>query len=652
MNKLNYIDYGMIAGYFSILVIIGLYLKKRASASMNDYFLGGKKLPWWALGISGMAAWLDMTGTMVVVSFLYMMGPRALFIEFRGATGLVLVFLMLWLGRWYRRSGVMTNAEWMVYRFGDDGWGKFARVSQALSAVIFGVGMLAYSFKGAGMFLATFLPFSPLVCSVIMIAITAVYTLESGFYGVVVTEIFQALCILLGVVFIVIIAVSKAAGTDIAAVAYQVTGSQEWTSSWPAWETTMPKGYENYNLLALVSMFYLAKTVIQGMGMAGDPKFFGARNERETGLLSFLSGWTLMMRWPLMMAFAMLGIFLVKDLFPDQVVLTQAREIIVSHMDEVGSTQWHNTISAIANAPERQNLHMIEQLSSLLGPDWKDKLNLLSYHGTIDSEKILPAVLLWNVPLGLRGLLLVSLIAAAMSTFSAIINITTSFWSRDIYQAYLRPAAKNKELMLTSRLFGLALILGGFVMAYFTETINDIWGWLTVGVAAGMGVPLVLRFYWWRFNGAGFAIGTLTGMIGVIAQRFFWHGMPEVTQFLYGISIGLVGCLVGTYLSRPTDNRVLENFYKTTRPFGLWKKYQYVLSCQEQSDLKNETFYNLLSVPFALCWMVTLYLLPLQLMIREFKAAAFTGVIFVISLVGLYHFWYKKLPKSDLPANG
>lgn len=62
--------------------------------------------------------------------------------------GLVLVFLMLWLGRGYKRSGVMTNAEWMIYRFGNDAWGKFARVSQAVAAVIFGVGMLAYSFKG------------------------------------------------------------------------------------------------------------------------------------------------------------------------------------------------------------------------------------------------------------------------------------------------------------------------------------------------------------------------------------------------------------------------------------------------------------------------------------------------------------------------
>jgi len=647
MHRLNHIDYSMIVFYFAILVAIGLYLKKRASASMNDYFLGGKQLPWWMLGISGMAAWLDMTGTMLIVSFLYMMGPRALFIEIRGGVGLVLVFLMLWVGRWYKRSGVMTNAEWMIYRFGNDGWGKFARVSQAVAAIVFGVGMLAYSFKGAGMFLATFLPFSPIVCSVIMIVITTVYTLESGFYGVVVTEIFQSVCILLGVAFIVIIAVSKIGNTDIAAVTQQVTGSAEWTKSWPQWKTTMPEGYENYNLLTLVSVFYLVKTFIQGAGISGDPKFFGARSERDTGLLSFLSGWTLMIRWPLMMAFAILGIFLVRDLFPDQSVLMEAKNVIVSYTSQVDDSQWHNTISSIANSPEKYDPNMISKLSSLLGDDWKDRINLLGSHGTIDPEKILPAVLLWNVPLGLRGLLLISLIAAAMSTFSAIINMTTAFWTKDLYQAYFRPNAANKELITASHLFGFALVVMGFVLAYYTKTINDIWAWLSVGLAAGMAVPLVLRFYWWRFNGAGYAIGTLTGMFGAVLQRCLWPDMTEVNQFVYGLTVGFAGCITGTFLFKPSSKEVLENFYKTTRPFGLWKPLRGVLSDMQQKELKYETFYNLLSVPFATCWMITIYLLPMQLMIKQFKAAAVTFTVFAISLIGLYEFWYKKLPSAD-----
>ena len=83
MHILNTFDYLVIGIYFSVLVGLGLYLKKRASGSLEDYFLGGRHLPWWALGVSGMAWSLDITGTALIVSFLYMMGPRGLFIEFR-----------------------------------------------------------------------------------------------------------------------------------------------------------------------------------------------------------------------------------------------------------------------------------------------------------------------------------------------------------------------------------------------------------------------------------------------------------------------------------------------------------------------------------------------------------------------------------------
>jgi len=90
MKYLNALDYSIIVIYFVFLIGLGWYLKKKASASIEDYFIGGRSLPWWALGISGMASWLDITGTLLIVSFLYMLGPRGLYIEFRGGAGLVL----------------------------------------------------------------------------------------------------------------------------------------------------------------------------------------------------------------------------------------------------------------------------------------------------------------------------------------------------------------------------------------------------------------------------------------------------------------------------------------------------------------------------------------------------------------------------------
>ena len=133
MKYLNHVDYVVIASYLAILIGLGLYLKKRASASLEDYFLGGRKLPWWALGTSGMASFLDVAGTMIITSFLFMLGPRGLYIAFRGGAVLVLVFMLLWTGKWYRRSGCMTGAEWQIFRFGSGPGAQFVRMVSAVA---------------------------------------------------------------------------------------------------------------------------------------------------------------------------------------------------------------------------------------------------------------------------------------------------------------------------------------------------------------------------------------------------------------------------------------------------------------------------------------------------------------------------------------
>ncbi|MBC8216857.1 MAG: hypothetical protein H8E73_00175, partial [Planctomycetes bacterium] len=141
MRYLNGFDYGVIVVYFAILVSLGLYLRKKASSSLEEYFLGGRRLPWWALGISGMASFLDITGTMMVISFLYMLGPRGLYIAFRGGAVLVLAVMLLWIGKRHRRSGWMTRAEGMSYRLCGGGWGRGARINKNAGENILDLGM-------------------------------------------------------------------------------------------------------------------------------------------------------------------------------------------------------------------------------------------------------------------------------------------------------------------------------------------------------------------------------------------------------------------------------------------------------------------------------------------------------------------------------
>jgi len=638
-------DYAVILAYFAILIGIGAAFRKKAAASVEDYFLAGRKMPWWALGLSQMTFWFDMTGTMIIASFLFLLGPRGLFVEFRGGAGLVLIFLMLWAGKWHRRSGVITGAEWMIFRFGQDRWAHFARLMSVVSNVAINLALLAYSFKGAGLFLSMFLPFSPLVCSLIMMLVTALYTIESGFYGVIFSDVFQSVCIWVGVAAVLVVALSRLSGVpDLGALAVSVTGNPDWLRALPQARTPMPAGYEQYSFLTMMTLFYLGKTLIQGLGVGADPRFFGARSDRDCGRLSFLAGWSLMLRWVLMMSLVVLGLMLVKDLFPDRTVLTQAATLIKTHAGAVPQNEWPELLARIANHPQSFPAELTAGLARLLGADWGSKLALLSFHGTVDPERILPAVLLMSIPAGLRGLLLVAFLAAAMSTFNAIVNGTTAFLTRDLYQGYLRRKAGTKEIITAGYVFGALVMVVGFLTAYSTKSINDIWGWLTMGLVGGTMIPTVLRLYWWRYNGSGYALGTLIGLVAALLQRVLLPQMPEWQQILSMVGAGLAGSLAATYLRPPTDRAVLERFYRTTKPFGLWGPLKKALAPEEAAAMAREHKYDLISLPFALFWQISMLMLPLLLIVRQFRSSAVAAAVLAVSLIGLYFFWYRKLP--------
>jgi Na+/proline symporter len=659
---------------------------------------------------------------------------------------LVLAFMMLWTGKWHRRSNCMTGAEWMIYRFGAGPDARAARFITAIQGVLFTFGMLAYLIKGAGIFLSMFIPFnihgtllgfsfdlgSPMSCAIAMVALTTLYTVTAGFLGVVYTDLFQSVIILVSVVVISVMAVTAVHSSPVplADVAYQVTRSREWMSSAPHWYTSMPKGYEDYKYLFWFAAFYLFRNVLGGMGTGADPRYFGARNERECGLLSFFWTWLMTFRWPMMMGFAVLGLFLVRDTFPDQRVLVESQIAIKEYFvqqakpgtkldlaaaaevaDLVPQADWAKVLKraatpggvdaeveaklrgrlgtawpdALQKLADEQDLvkaaipkerwedlvselwqkpgqypELSARLQNILQDHWDEKLNLVSYEGTVNPERVLPAVILMKIPLGLRGLFLISLVAAAMSTFSPTVNAAVALFTRDIYQAFVRPAAKNFELMTASYAAGVFLVFGGFAMAYYTKSINEIWDWIIMGLGTGMAIPGLLRLYWWRFNAWGVVIGTAVGVGGAFVDRglatlgFFewvnrqnwWFHWNSVTEFIVLTIIGTAGCVLGTLLTRPTDPRVLEHFYRTTRPFGFWKRLHHVLTPEQLKATRRENFHDIITVPFALLWQITLFILPMQVIIGAWSQFWPTLAIFLVSLTGVLVLWYRNLPPA------
>ncbi len=649
MSYFGTLDYVFMGYYVLVLVGMGFVLKRVASKSLDNYIVGGRHIPWWALGVSGMANFLDLTGTAVIVSFLFLLGPQGLYIEFRGGAVLILVFMMLWTGKWHRRSGCLTVAEWNIFRFGDEWGGRFAQQMAVFATVVSTIGMLAYLIVGAGSFLSMFLPFTPMQCAVVLLALASLYTMLSGFHGVVVTDMFQMLIIVAAVVYISIKAFTTVGSAEeVSSIAMTVTGNPDWISGMPKWEAYMPKGYETYRHLLLFMLFYLLRSVFAGLGSGGTPQYFGARNDRECGLLSYLWIWLMTFRWPMMIGIALLGLYLVHGLVPDSEKMAQAATLIHSHFPEVSKPEWGSVISGLTHTPENYSPGFVGSLKSILGPEhWAQKMQLLSYEGTVNPEKILPAVLLMGVARGMRGIMVIALIAASLSTFGGTVNLATGMIVNDFYKKWLRPKASTRELILASWTSVVLLVASGFLFASTLKNINDVWSWLLMSLGAALLVPTFLRFYWWRFNGSGFAIGTIAGLIGSVLQRALFPDLNELYQFALAMGIGLAGSIGGALLTKPTDPEILRNFYLKTRPFGLWGHLKRTLPAEEQEKMTREHKFDLVSVPFARLWQTCLFLAPMLFLIHNWKGFGWSMAFFFLGWAGVHFFWYRMLPVAN-----
>jgi len=646
MQSLAPLDYGIIIAYLSLSLFLGLVMSRRASASLDHYFLGGRSVPWYLLGVVGMANWFDLTGTMIITSFLYMLGPRGLFIEFRGGAVLILAFMLVYTGKWHRRSGCMTGAEWGIYRFGNNKVAQGMRLLGAAMTIITAIMILAYLVRGASLFLGMFFPWPPMYTTLALVVFTTIYTVSSGFYGVVLTDLIQGVIIIASCVVVGLMAWHHVPDSaSLAATAAHVTGNPDWINSLPAWHTPMPPGYEAYSPLILMASFYLLRHTLGGMGTGGEARYFGARSDRDCGLQSFQQAVMIMFRWPLMVGFAVLGVYFVATQYPDVAVVKSAADVVHAHFPDTTAAHWHDLTCDIINSPDNYPKALVHSLQGTLGADWQQKLPLVGFHGTINPEQILPAVLLNMIPTGLKGLIVVAMFAAMMSCKNGLVNGASAYFVKDIYQHFIRPHSSNRELLVASYASTIGIVLVGFYVGVAASSINDLWGWIIMSLTAGQLAPGLLRLYWWRCNAWGCVGGTVLGGVGAVAQRVFYPQMAESTQFLLTTSLSFIGTIGASLLTEPTPMPVLQNFYRTTRPFGWWKPLHQEVQGEARIAMDRENRNDMLAVPFALVWQVTLFLIPMQLVIKSYASFWATLPLFLLGAGGMFVFWWRPLMK-------
>ncbi len=601
------IDKLIVAVYLLGMVLTGLYFQKRAAGSIDSYFLGNKKMPWWALGASGMASNLDISGTMISIALIYALGMRGFYIELRGGIVLIMAFLLAFMGKWNRRSSVMTMAEWMNLRFGNGPQGQLARIIAAAATLITTVWIVTYFAVGSGKFIGEFLGIPPIFglrpefwAGALMISLAMIYTVASGLYGVVWTDVFQGALIFVTIISICFIAFTQFQIPDVFNLSipmqdgsYQMVESsrESWTHLLPSWHLDIPleSSYSVYTPLGFIIFFYMLKVIIEGSGGTGGymiQRYLAARDDREAGLLSLLWTGLLSFRWPFIASIALMG---------------------VVYSNSMGMTD-------------------------------------------LDPERVLPLVIQNLVPVGLKGLLIAGLMAAAMSTFDSIVNAGAAYWVKDIYQNVINPQADHKTLVSQGRWASLLIVALGLFFSLNIQNLNDIWSWLTMGIGSGMIIPLVIRWYWWRLNGYGFSAGVISGMLAAILLKLTFPALPEHWTFLSVISISTVGTLVGTWLTPETSHDVLRGFYQTTRPFGFWKPIRQDLAEAMRSHDRIEHRRDLASTALAVPWQLSLFLTGMAIMVRRWDYVLTLGLSFVLLSIGLYFTWFRHLKRLNEPS--
>jgi SSS family solute:Na+ symporter len=595
---MTFLDYSIVIIYLISMVGIGVYFQRKASAGIDSYFLGDRGIPWWALGASGMSSNLDVSGTMINTAFVFALGAAGFFIEIRGGVTLIMAFLMIFQGKWNRRALVMTLAEWMHFRFGKEKQGDVARLIAAISIIIVTIAMITYFAIGSGKFIGEFLGIpsflglsSEFWAATLMIFLSMIYTVASGLYGVVWTDVFQGTLIFMVLFYICVLVFTKFNLPEVFNVSVPLktggflsiqTTKEAWTSIIPHWKLNMPADstYSIYNLFGVAILFYLIKVTIEGSGGTSQymiQRFFASRSDRESGLLSLFWTFLLSFRWPFIAAIAIMGVV-------------------------VGNIQ--------------------------------------------DPEKVMPIVINEMVPIGIKGMLVAGLMAAAMSTFDSTVNAGAAYWVKDIYQTYLNPKATEKQLLLHSRWSSIIIVVLGLLFTLAIRNINEIWGWITSSLGAGLLIPTLARWYWWRMNGYGFAAGTVAGMVAAVVQRIFLPAIPEYYAFIIATTSSLVGMVIGTYLSEPTDESVLLEFYKRTRPFGYWKPIRRKLAAEKLQQINKENRRDILSTFFAVPWQIVLFLTGMAVIMKRWDEFTWLLILLIALSTGLYFNWFRHLSQE------
>jgi solute:Na+ symporter, SSS family len=579
---LHPIDTAIVIVYMLATIQIGVYFRKRAMSKLDAYYLAERQTSWWMIGLSGCSSYVDIGGTMLIVGLMFYIGIKSMWVLHVGWGFFMMAIYMAYQAKYIRRSGVMTPAEWNVTRFGDNRDTDYLRLAVAAFVLLSMILTLMYVAVGTGKFAEEFVPLPRWASTSILFVVVGIYVTFGGFFGVVWTDIFQTVLIILGAIGLSIAALYLPDGLPALAAKAPEWGSLTPTATlWPDYLKTAPDSYHQYFSFG---PYVLASIVWMGFKLLAGPLgwdfafFLTTRSDREASLAA--GAWTLghTVRWLLAGSFLAFGIHY------------------------MGTTP------------------------------------------SFDAERIMPIVVR-NLPIGISGLFMAVLLAALMSTLSAIINVTSNVVLNDFLKRYFAKNMSEHSLVRLGMAASSVVIIFGFALSFMYEQIISAWELLLYVMLTMIMVPAALRWHWWRFNAKAFlwSMAASTGV--VVIHKAFLNDLPLPWAILFLMVSSFLATMLITFVTPPSDMETLVRFYAKVRPFGVWGPVRREAVRRGLVPAEDsEPMYDILNSVIASFFQFCLGVIPLYMFMKEWSSMGLWIFVLLITAGILYKTWYKHLP--------
>lgn len=606
--KLTWIDISIIVLYLLTMLMLGWFLRRKARENKESYLMGGKKLPWYMLGLSDASDMFDISGTMWMVALCFVYGIKSIWIPWLWPV-FNQVFNMMYLSKWLRRSNANTGAEWLATRFGLSGRGVKGSHSIVVAFALIGcLGFLAYGFVGLGKFIEIFVPWE-LVKEYIPFSVAPQYV--PHFYGIIFTLFAMFYSILGGMHSIVLGDLIKYAIMTIGCIAIAVIAMIHLDGQ----TLTVPKGWSD--------PFFGWNLGLDWTGIVNDAN----QKIQEDG-------------------YGLFGLLFMMMLFKG-VFAAGAGPAPNYDMQKILSTRSPKEASkmtgfvSIVLLPVRYS--MVIGLT-VLGLLYFNQLQLGNGNGGVDFERILPGAINNFLPVGILGLVLTGLLGAFMGTFSGTLNAAQAYIVNDIYLKHVNPQASTRAVIRMNYIVGVIVVAIGVVLGFFAKDVNSILQWIVSALYGGYIAANVLKWYWWRFNANGFYYGMLTGIAGALVFSRFFTGIEFLYYFPLLFLISIAGSIIGTYLAPATDMATLKKFYATVRPWGFWKPV-HELVMQDNPDFQpNRRFkLDMFNVVLGIIAQLCMTILPMYIVLSMHLPLLITVLILLVITLILKRTWWDKL---------